>query len=86
MISGPPRRWIAPSTPPPPAKRLFDLEVTTAAGTRPDLMAHLVRALSRPIEALLVVPYVAAISLSHRHQRFGDMASGCLVMRRAPKT
>jgi uncharacterized RDD family membrane protein YckC len=64
-----------------PGKRLFGLRIVTVAGGRPDILATLVRTMSRPIEAMLIVPYVATIALSQRHQRFGDMIAECVVVR-----
>lgn len=65
---------------PTPGKRLFGLTVVTVDGAPVGFTAALVRALTRVPEALVVVPYVALIAFSARHQRLGDMVAETLVV------
>jgi uncharacterized RDD family membrane protein YckC len=66
-----------------PGKWLFGLRVVTVDGERPELLAHVVRAMTRIPEAMmLMIPYVVVIPFSQRKQRFGDMITETLVVRR----
>lgn len=62
-------------------KRLFGLRVVRTDGSSPDIMAHLLRGMTRIPEALFVLPYVAVMLVSSRNQRLGNMVSECLVVR-----
>jgi uncharacterized RDD family membrane protein YckC len=66
-----------------PGKRLFGLTVVTIDGDRPDLLAHVVRGMTRVPEAMVLVPYLFVVPFSQRKQRFGDMITETLVVRRA---
>lgn len=65
-----------------PGKWLFGLRVVTIDGARPELLAHVVRGMTRLPEALVLVPYLFVVPFSQRHQRFGDMITETLVVRR----
>jgi len=65
-----------------PGKTFFGLSVVTVEGGKPDFMAHLIRAASRVPEALIIIPYIGSIIASPLNQRFGDAATGTLVVRR----
>ena len=66
-----------------PGKRLFGFVVVTLDGERPELLAHLLRGLTRVPEVLpLFLPYCLYIHFTERHQRLGDMVSETLVVRR----
>jgi len=63
-------------------KMLLGLKVVTLDGGRPDVLAHLVRGMTRLPEAMmLMLPYLVVIPLSKRKQRFGDVLTGTLVVR-----
>ena len=63
-------------------KMLFGLKVVTLDGGKPDVLAHVVRGMSRVPEALmLMIPYLVVIPLSKRKQRFGDIVTETLVVR-----
>ncbi len=63
-------------------KMLFGLKVVTLDGGRPDVLAHVVRGMSRLPEALmLMIPYLVVIPFSKRRQRFGDVITETLVVR-----
>jgi len=63
-------------------KMLFGLKVVTLDGSRPDVLAHVVRGMSRVPEALmLMIPYLVVIPFSQRKQRFGDVVTETLVVR-----
>jgi uncharacterized RDD family membrane protein YckC len=65
-------------------KWLFGLKVVTIDGERPELLAHIVRGMTRIPEAMmLMLPYLVIIPFSQRKQRFGDMITDTLVVRRA---
>jgi uncharacterized RDD family membrane protein YckC len=65
-------------------KWLFGLRVVTVDGGRPDLIAHIVRGMTRVPEAMmLMIPYLFVIPFSQRRQRFGDMVTDTLVVRRS---
>lgn len=65
-------------------KMLFGLKVVTLDGGKPDVLAHVVRGMSRVPEALmLMIPYLVVIPLSKRKQRFGDVVTETLVVRAA---
>jgi uncharacterized RDD family membrane protein YckC len=64
-------------------KRLFGLTVVTVDGERPELLAHVVRGMTRIPEMMMVVPYLFVVPFSQRRQRFGDMITETLVVRRA---
>jgi uncharacterized RDD family membrane protein YckC len=64
-------------------KRLFGLCVVTLDGERPDLLAHIVRGMTRVPEAMVLIPYLIVVPFSQRHQRFGDTITETLVVRRA---
>lgn len=65
-------------------KRLFGLRVVTVDGERPELLAHIVRGMTRVPEAMmLMVPYLLIIPFSQRKQRFGDIITETLVVRSA---
>lgn len=64
-------------------KRLFGLKVVTVDGEKPDLLAHLVRGMTRLPEMMMaMIPYLVVIPFSKRKQRFGDMITDTLVVRR----
>ena len=65
-----------------PGKRLLGLTVVTVDGDRPDLLAHIVRAMTRVPEAMMLIPYLLVVPFSQRKQRFGDMITETLVVRR----
>lgn len=65
-----------------PGKLLTGLRVVTIDGEQPDLLAHIVRGMTRVPEAMVVVPYLFVVPFSKRHQRFGDMITETLVVRR----
>jgi uncharacterized RDD family membrane protein YckC len=65
-----------------PGKWVFGLRVVTLDGGEPELLAHLVRGMTRVPEALVVVPYLFVVPFSQRRQRFGDMITETLVVRR----
>ncbi|MGO8683367.1 MAG: RDD family protein [Thermoleophilia bacterium] len=67
-----------------PGKRLFGLYVLDEGGQRAEPIAHVIRALTRLPEALLVLPYLVLIGSSPRHQRLGDVLANTVVLR--PKT
>ena len=66
-------------------KRLFGLEVRRLDGARCGWTAAAIRTAMRVLEVnpvlLGALPAAIAGSVSKRHQRFGDMLSGCLVVR-----
>jgi uncharacterized RDD family membrane protein YckC len=63
-------------------KWLFGLKVVTVDGERPELLAHIVRGMTRIPEAMmLMVPYLLIIPFSQRKQRFGDIITETLVVR-----
>ena len=65
-------------------KWLFGLRVVTVDGDRPELLAHIVRGMTRLPEAMmLMIPYLVVVPFSQRHQRFGDTITETLVVRRA---
>lgn len=65
-------------------KWLFGLRVVTLDGDRPELLAHIVRGMTRLPEAMmLMIPYLVVVPFSQRHQRFGDTITETLVVRRA---
>lgn len=65
-------------------KRLFGLKVVTVNGEKPEALAHVVRALTRLPEALMaMIPYLLIVPFSQRRQRFGDMITDTLVVRRS---
>jgi uncharacterized RDD family membrane protein YckC len=65
-------------------KWLFDLRVVTVDGERPELLAHVVRGMTRVPEAMmLMIPYLFIVPFSQRHQRFGDTITETLVVRRS---
>jgi uncharacterized RDD family membrane protein YckC len=64
-------------------KRLFGLRVVTLDGGRPDTLTHLVRGMTRVPEAMVLIPYLAVVPFSKRHQRFGDMITETVVVRRS---
>jgi uncharacterized RDD family membrane protein YckC len=65
-------------------KMLFGLKVVTLDGGKPDVLAHVVRGMSRVPEAMmLMIPYVVVIPMSKRKQRFGDVITETLVVRAA---
>jgi uncharacterized RDD family membrane protein YckC len=65
-------------------KRLFGLMVVTVDGERPEILAHVVRGMTRVPEAMmLMVPYLVVIPFSKRKQRFGDVITETLVVRRS---
>lgn len=66
-----------------PGKRLFGLTVVTIDGDRPDLLAHIARGMTRVPEAMVLIPYLVVVPFSQRKQRFGDMITETLVVRRA---
>ena len=66
-----------------PGKRLFGLTVVTLDGERPELLTHIVRGMTRIPEAMMVVPYLFVVPFSQRKQRFGDMITETLVLRRS---
>lgn len=64
-------------------KWLFGLKVVTVDGERPEVLAHLIRAMTRVPEAMmLMIPYLILIPFSERKQRFGDVITETLVVRR----
>jgi uncharacterized RDD family membrane protein YckC len=64
-------------------KWLFGLRVVTLDGERPELLAHVVRGMTRLPEAMmLMIPYLVVVPFSQRHQRFGDTITETLVVRR----
>ncbi len=65
-----------------PGKLLFGLSVVTVDGEPPDTLAHVVRGLTRVPEAMVLVPYLVVVPFSERRQRFGDMVTETLVVRR----
>ena len=65
-----------------PGKLLLGLRVVTIDGGRPDLLAHIVRGMTRVPEALVLVPYLFIVPFSQRRQRFGDMITETLVVKR----
>ena len=66
-----------------PGKRLFGFVVVTLDGERPELLAHVLRGLTRVPEVLpLFLPYCLYIHYTQRHQRLGDMVSETVVVRR----
>lgn len=62
-------------------KRLFGLYVLDQDGQRAEPAAHVIRALTRLPEALLVLPYLLLIASSPRHQRLGDVLANTVVLR-----
>ena len=65
-------------------KWLFGLRVVTVDGERPELLAHIVRGMTRVPEAMmLMIPYLFIVPFSQRHQRFGDTITETLVVRRS---
>lgn len=68
-----------------PGKRAFRLAVVKADGGRPDPLEHLLRAMTRVPEALLVLPYVISVVQSPQNQRLGDRVTETLVVR-VPRT
>lgn len=65
-------------------KWLFGLKVVTVDGERPEVLAHVIRAMTRIPEAMmLMIPYLIVIPFSQRKQRFGDVITETLVVRRA---
>jgi uncharacterized RDD family membrane protein YckC len=66
-----------------PGKRLLGLTVVTLDGSKPDALAHIVRGMTRVPEALVLVPYLFVVPFSQRKQRFGDMVTETLVVRRS---
>jgi uncharacterized RDD family membrane protein YckC len=65
-------------------KWLFGLTVVTLDGEKPELLAHIVRGMTRIPEAMmLMIPYLIVIPFSQRRQRFGDIITETLVVRRA---
>ena len=66
-----------------PGKHLFGFVVVTLDGERPELLAHILRGLTRVPEVLpLFLPYCLYIHYTGRHQRLGDMVSETVVVRR----
>ena len=66
-----------------PGKRLFGFRVVTLDGERPELLAHVLRGLTRvPEVLLLLLPYCIYIHFTPRHQRLGDMITDTVVVRR----
>lgn len=68
-----------------PGKRLFGLEVVTLDGEPPDLLAHIVRGMTRVPEAMILIPYLFIVPFSERKQRFGDMVTETLVILRGAR-
>lgn len=67
-----------------PGKRLLGLTVMSADGYPPSALQVLVRGLVWPIDVFVSLPApigLMAIAATERHQRFGDLVAGTLVVR-----
>src|SRR4051812_13705361 len=69
MMLGPPARWIAPSTPPPPANRLF--AALTMASTSCCVMSPSTNSSARPF----IVPTVSLFRLCHLFGLYVNLAN-----------
>jgi uncharacterized RDD family membrane protein YckC len=67
-----------------PGKRVLGIRVASADGHPATLLQLVLRALLMPIDGLVMVPVplgILAIAVTGRHQRFGDVVAGTLLVR-----